>query len=140
MRYVKIFVVITILSVIMSGCIFSNENDTEKKQYYYTAYDSLGQPMVQGSLTLAFRDSGRIEGTWELSEIRKVDYRGPQVGSGKLVGEIKNDTIWINLTPQYIDNNVSLSGVLAEKTITGRWSWITFIGITSSGVFTANEK
>jgi hypothetical protein len=136
----KLIFFLVILLLYNSACILSQQEKREKQSYQYTAYDSLGKAIVQGTLTINFADSGSAQGQWDFFELHPISYRGPQVGEGELIGNLSKNQIWINLNPHYADNNVMLQGELNNKKITGRWSWITIIGPTSSGDFDAIEK
>jgi hypothetical protein len=48
--------------------------------------------------------------------------------------------MWINLNPNFADNNCYLYGNRHMSMYSGEWKWITFAGITNKGPFTATLK
>jgi hypothetical protein len=109
--------------------------------FCYKSFDLNHNLIVQGWLEIKFEDSGKISGTWNLQKLDNTENIGPQVGTGELVGGIINkDSIWIELNPQYKDNNLQLCGKYRSPSITGKWLWISFIGITNQGYFYAELK
>ena len=72
-----------------------------------------------------------------------VPYRllQPEVGekSGP-IGGVGEDEIWVELNPQYRDNNLQLRGTLDDNRYAGEWMWISFVGITNQGTFEALRR
>jgi hypothetical protein len=54
-----------------------------------------------------------------------------------LEGTIDNNGISLDLNPGWRDNNTVLVGKFEDNKITGKWAWISFIGITEEGTFIA---
>ena len=50
---------------------------------------------------------------------------------------IQGTSISMNLNPGWADNNVVLSGTVEKDRISGKWTWITFVGPTAEGTFEA---
>ena len=105
--------------------------------YSYSAFDSLGSLIVGGWFILDFVDSTKFEGTWRTESFVDRTDIGPQVGEGKLVGEIYNSSISIELNPQFADNNLNLNGKWNENEFQGTWAWLTYIGASNWGTFKA---
>ncbi len=105
--------------------------------YRYTAYNEKGTLAVKGWLTIEFDDLHQLHGEWHSVEVGDASRMGPQVGDGRLVGSIEDGQIWIELNPEYRDNNVSLTGSLSRSGLKGTWTWSTFVGVTSQGRFEA---
>jgi len=105
--------------------------------YHYTSYDSSGTVIVKGWFTMDLSDSSNISGEWHFKAISNSKNIGPQIGNGNLVGRVHDRQIWIELNPKFKDNNLQLVGKLFDDGISGRWLWISFIGVTSSGTFEA---
>ena len=106
--------------------------------FYYKSYDFKHHLIVQGRLEITFSDSDEISGTWNLQKLGNPQNIGPQSGTGELVGGLINkDSIWIELNPQFKDNNLQLRATYTKTVITGKWLWITYIGITNQGYFNA---
>jgi hypothetical protein len=108
--------------------------------YSYEAYTSAGNLLVVGTLTLVLADSASIGGTWALDQVLASDKVGPQVGTGKLAGMISGKSVWLNLNPGWVDNNVFLQGTMEGDRMRGKWMWSTFVGSTAEGTFEAIKK
>jgi hypothetical protein len=105
--------------------------------YSYRAFAANGSLVVAGTMSLTATDTTSVTGTWAFEGISLIDKIGPQVGSGRLVGNVKETTISINLNPGWADNNVQLLGTIGSHRITGTWTWVTFVGPTTKGTFEA---
>ncbi len=105
--------------------------------YSYTSYDTTGTAIVRGWLTINYKDSSEITGEWHFGKIGNPNNTGPQIGSGELSGRIADDRIWLELHPQFVDNNLQLSGKVENDMYSGVWQWITLKGITNFGTFEA---
>jgi hypothetical protein len=105
--------------------------------YSYSAFNSKGQLVVVGSMTVAMMDSRIVSGTWRLECVAQCENVGPQTGTGTLRGSIQESTVTINLNPGWADNNVFLSGSFDKDRFSGTWMWSTFVGPTSEGTFEA---
>ncbi len=102
--------------------------------YRYTGYDSLGAVLITGTLEFKSVDSTSARGTWELDG---PEGYGPQIGVGTFEGWIDGGVVTLNLNPGWADNNVFLYGRMAAGVYSGQWDWVTFIGPTYTGSFTA---
>jgi len=65
---------------------------------------------------------------------------GPQDGEGDLIGSVSDTSIYINLQPNFVDNNIILTGIIDNKYIYGKWHWATFAGITNQGNFNSKKN
>lgn len=108
-----------------------------KVRYRYSGYDREGGQIVKGFITIVHGDSTTITGDWQLEATGDPKGIGPQVGSGKLVGDVDGDQIWIGLNPDYIDNNVFLAGRISGSVISGTWEYVGFPGVLAQGTFRA---
>jgi hypothetical protein len=108
--------------------------------FRYRAYDTTGTLVVQGWLTLALADSDSVSGEWHFSAVGTPQDIGPQTGDGRLIGGFNDTTLWIELQPQYRDNNLQLTGRLKGDRYTGTWMWITFAGPATQGTFEAEKQ
>ena len=111
-----------------------NSNGT----YKYTAY--FGKSLVvcaSGFIEMTIAIDSTITGSWEISAANEFSEKeiGPQIGTGKLEGSIKAEKIFINLNPEWIDNNILLNADYSKDQFAGSWVWSTFIGPTASGSF-----
>jgi hypothetical protein len=109
-------------------------------RYSYRSYDSTGVPVVSGWFTLVFSDSIHCTGEWHFLPIGSPTSIGPQTGDGSLVGSMHADELWVELQPQFRDNNLELVGKYDNGQFSGKWIWISFIGVTSQGTFTAKQQ
>ncbi|MFC1725081.1 hypothetical protein ACFL4T_05600 [candidate division KSB1 bacterium] len=126
--------------LLFNGCNL-NDSDTDTRIYLYTGYDSTGVAIVSGKLIIDFLEKGELEGQWELSRIStNTDNIGPQLGKGRHIGHVENDTAWIALNPDFADNNVGLSGRLDKNEFKGKWTYSSFIGLTNWGTFMAVKR
>ena len=105
--------------------------------YSYRGFDAKGLLVVVGPMSLTATDTTSVSGTWAFEGVSAGNHIGPQVGSGRLVGNIQGTTISINLNPGWADNNVILLGTIGSHQITGTWTWVTFAGPTTKGTFEA---
>lgn len=144
-RYLALPLACILPFLAITGC----DHDDEAVSYRYAAVDSAGTVVVKGRLLLTFHDvagSGtvRLTGRWDLRLMNGTASAGPQVGRGRLEGNIDADgAVWINLHPNIADNNVFLDGrfVLLHTDklpgLSGIWTYATFAGVTAGGFFEA---
>lgn len=130
---------ITLLSMCFSACHQNSTEPNSTNNYQYTAYNPAGTAVVEGSLSLEFKDAVHITGGWHLFKIGNDENIGPQVGFGELTGTVENGNLYINLNPKFVDNNVFLTGTIVQDTIRGTWTWETFAGATARGAFKASK-
>jgi len=105
--------------------------------YNYTAYDSLGTIVAKGTLIFKFKDSTSVTGEWEIKKVGDPQNIGPQIGEGELIGDLTNEILWMELNPDFRDNNVFLQGKPEINKYTGKWFYSSFIGPTNWGSFEA---
>ena len=135
---IRVLVIIIPLILRLGTCYDGQTNQTLSGVYFYTAFDSAGARLVEGTLSLTINDSS-VTGEWHLSKISTAQNIGPQVGSGQLQGSMHDGTLSLNLNPQWVDNNVFLFGKIENSIFRGSWSWSTFVGITNAGSFEARK-
>jgi hypothetical protein len=119
---------------LLIGCtdLGTNVDGTPLGYFAYTGYESTNVAIDRGWLYLTIKDEAMTEppgisGRWSLKNS----------GSGDLAGSLVNDTVWINLHPQFKDHNLILVGRLEGKRYWGIWQWIGFAGVMSKGTFVA---
>lgn len=135
-RFLQRALAIASAITILHGCEDMGANQgSPEGTYHYTGFDSMGTVIVQGSLTLEYQDSTHITGDWRLSVVGIPKLIGPQAGTGKLSGNAAGDRLWINLNPQWVDNNVFLDGHLAGNRYSGVWQYSGFPGVLNHGTF-----
>lgn len=124
------------LTAILTGCTGLTD-PTPEGAFRYTSYDTTGTVLVRGWFTMGISDPNMISGEWHFAAVGSPQNIGPQTGDGKLVGEVHGATMWIELNPQFVDNNLELRGTLQGNRCSGTWSWISYVGITNQGHFEA---
>lgn len=139
MKMKKFITIILVLSMCLYFYDCTKDDINIHGTHRYIAHDSTGITIVTGHLSISFEDSSNLSGEWELEQIGNPENIGPQTGNGTLIGGINQDTIWINLNPNYMDNNVQLNGILQNGGFNGEWISIGYPGILNKGSFTAEE-
>jgi len=114
--------------------------DVIENRYSYIGYDSTGVKIVQGWIEINFADSVRVVGNWKLSKIENPQNIGPQTGTGELSGIVEKEQIFIDLNPDYRDNNVLLHADFTRDKIEGQWNYVGFPGVMNYGSFKATKK
>jgi hypothetical protein len=97
--------------------------------FNYTAFDTVGNVLMRGSLTL-HNDSSRITGNWQFDDGRH----------GELLGTETDGMIAVNLNPRFVDNNLLLRGKLSGSTYAGDWEQYGYPGLMAKGTFSAIRK
>ena len=115
------------------------------RTYDYKGFDTNGTVLVKGVVTLRFDDSVQVKGNWTLKILdkNKLKELGPQDGSGKVTGQTKGDTIFLNFNPDLYDNNIYLDGKVSTANIfriTGKWGYYGFVGKVNEGNFEMVRK
>jgi hypothetical protein len=136
----KIFMSVFIAFILLTSCSDNISGSFPEGSYSYTGYDDQGNLIARGWISIAYSDSPSVQGEWDIKKIGTAKDIGPQVGSGKLTGGLfDSDSIWIELNPQFRDNNLQLRGFYGQDKISGQWQWITFAGVSNKGTFTARR-
>ena len=86
-----------------------------------------------------YGDSSSISGAWDFNVIGSPENIGPQTGEGEYIGTVENNLLWINLNPEWADNNVHLDGTIDGNKITGNWVYSVFAGSMNHGTFSAEK-
>jgi len=126
-----------LFAILWIGCTESPTESLPTDAFVYTSYDTTGTAIVNGWFTMTISDSGAISGEWHFNPIGNPQNIGPQTGEGNLIGSIYENNIWIELNPQYADNNLQLTGTLEGDRYAGEWMSIGFPGVTNHGSFEA---
>lgn len=143
MKRLNIFTVAIILSLSLNFCDKDNSINGIKipnGAYAYSGYDSTGVQIVRGWIKINLDDSTTISGEWELGKIGDPENIGPQVGSGTLMGNLQNNQLFLNLNPEYVDNNVFLICPYDDQKLAGKWNYSGFPGIINYGTFVAERN
>src|SRR6266446_5465686 len=88
-------------------CLCCFGADQIKTSYLYKGFDTNGALVVEGVLSFKHTTTNRVEGDWKLHEVKpnKIKKLGPQLGSGKLVGQTDESKIDLDLNPGWFDKN-----------------------------------
>jgi hypothetical protein len=115
----------------------NSDESIPKGAFSYTSYDTNGTAIVSGWFTMNLSNLDSISGEWHFKQLGNAQNIGPQTGDGTLIGGTSNGRVWIELNPQFRDNNLQLTGTLETNKYFGQWIWISFAGITNRGIFEA---
>jgi hypothetical protein len=123
-------------------CVYCFAADQTQTTYLYKGFDTNGTLVVEGVLNFKHTNTNRVEGDWKLHEVKpkKIKTLGPQLGSGKLVGQMDESKIDLNLNPGWFDNNVRLNGRVTATNLSGEWGYYGFAGKMIGGKFEAVKK
>jgi hypothetical protein len=111
--------------------------------FAYTAWDSTGHLIAEGTMLLDVNEDSTVEGQWRFTAAGDADttiYRWHHLGSGALAGSVGVNGVWLNLDPLYADANLFLTGHAADGAVAGDWSYSTIIGSVARGTFRAVPK
>lgn len=115
------------------------------RTYDYKGFDTNGVVRVSGVITLRLDDTVKIRGDWRLQVLHsdKLKDYGPQDGSGKISGQVREEGIFVNLNPGQIQNNIYLEGQVTSTNnyaIKGKWGYYAFVGKVNGGNFEMVRK
>lgn len=96
------------------------------RTYNYKGFDTNGVLLVEGVITLRVDETNKVQGEWKLQVLDKEKLKdlGPQDGSGKITGHLKEDRIFLNLNPAVFGDNIYLDGKITRANIfkiNGKW-------------------
>ena len=133
-------VLVVCVAIPWQGCSDTGTEPAPTGVYEYTSYDGKGVAIVGGWFTMILSDTGAVSGEWHFRAIGTPQNIGPQTGDGNLVGGIDKEQVWVELNPQFRDNNLQLHGRIDRSRFSGTWAWISFVGVTNQGTFEAKRK
>jgi hypothetical protein len=115
------------------------------RTYQYKGFDTNGNLLVEGTITLRVDETIQVKGEWKLQvrDRSKLKELGPQDGSGKITGQLKGDSIFLNLSPEEFENNIFLDGRVTKSDIfkiTGKWGYYGYVGKLNEGNFEMVRK
>jgi len=138
MKKINIILVLLGISILLLSCSSGEMAGTsELGNYSYRSYDIVGNLIGEGSLYIVKTDSETVEGNWSIRNVHNCFTCGTQFGGGYLMGEIKKDSIFINLNPDNPEDYTELVGKLEADTISGDWQWFRLITASNRGTFEA---
>jgi len=123
------------------ACSEDSPTNPSTNLYKYTGYDSEGNKIIFGIITIVQDTASVVTGTWKFKPIGNCDNVGPQLGEGNYIGSLDSGkTLWLNLNPGMADNNVMLAGNFENEHFAGSWSYYGFPGLMNHGTFEAHKK
>jgi hypothetical protein len=119
-----------------------NDSLAALAQWKYVTHDGEGNSLTEGLLTTPYplQDGARFVGSWQAKYTGPIDQQekiGPQINGGKLVGELTDGQLILQLNPNMNDNNVRLIGKIDGDRLTGTWEYSNFSGLANKGNFEA---
>lgn len=135
----RILISIGIISVITILSCSSGEKTLQFPfgGYYFKSYNFLGDLVGEGTIYFGKSDSVHITGNWSIRDIHNCMNCGPQFGSGYLTGQMKDDSLFINLNPDNPENRTELAGRISKGKFNGEWKWVSTTGFGNKGSFKA---
>ena len=126
-------------------CFAAFGGDEISRTYTYKGFDTNGNLLVEGVITLRSDETIQVKGDWKLQILdkNKLVELGPQDGSGKIVGQLKGDNIFLNLNPDQYENNIFLDGKITKTDVfkvSGKWGLYGFVGKINEGNFEMVRK
>jgi len=137
MKIYLMFLAILIAIIFFSCTTQTVPNKFPYGNYAYTSFNITGEVIGEGTLFISKVDSNNIEGNWSIRNVKNCVVCGPQFGSGYLEGQIKKDSVYINLNPNTPQNYVELTGKIEEGNFFGDWRWQELIVNANKGTFKA---
>lgn len=135
----KLYILILFV-ILFYACTENSPTISTTDTFKYIGYDSIGNIINYGTLTIEQDTTSIIKGRWHFVSASNNDEFGPQFGMGNCIGGFNSENeLWLNLNPEFADNNVFLIGEVSGDNYTGRWDYSTFIGSTNYGTFTARK-
>ncbi len=105
--------------------------------YNYRAYDQSDRLVVVGDLVFHQLDTVHVKGAWQMLNVNGAEMTGISEAFGRFEGQLKADSLYIDLNPQWRDNNVILYGQFKNGIYQGKWQHIGFPGVMNEGRFEA---
>jgi len=105
--------------------------------YNYRAYDQSNKLVVIGDLVFHQLDTVHVKGSWHMLNVNGAEMTGISEAFGKFEGQLEADSLYIDLNPQWRDNNVILLGQFKKGIYQGKWQHIGLPGVMSEGRFEA---
>jgi len=120
------------LLLLLTGC-----NNASTNQWDYKGYDSTGTQIISGWIELTPQINDTLGGSWKFESVGSPSRIGPQTGTGTYSGFQDGYEITLDLNPELVDNNVTLTGIVAGSLWSGTWEYSGFSGVINHGTFSA---
>jgi len=129
---------LVLLLIALSGC--SGTLDPVGEFYNYQAFNQSGRLVVTGILRFDQLDIHGVKGSWQMKNVNGSDRTGISETFGVFEGFLKGDALYLNLNPEWVDNNVILQGKQTGSGFEGEWAYIGFPGVLNQGKFKAYHE
>ena len=144
MKMASIYLLFFVLGFYLWNCSGTKSVQQSKPfplgEYQYAGFDKNGDKIVEGRLAITSREGDGIKGEWQLSKIGNPERIGPQTGLGECSGLFQEDSLFINLNPNMVDNSVNLKGTIKDGRYSGTWSYNGVGPGINRGTFEAIKK
>lgn len=104
--------------------------------------DADGHVVAGGIVVVQELRDHEITGLWyirpgslEAADYHSEQFIGPQTGSGVISGKRRLDRLEFTTNPDVCDNDVSFSGNIERRKVSGNWQHRTLAGIRREGRF-----
>ena len=127
-------------------CSLAFGAETISRTYDYKGFDTNGNLLVTGVITLLVDETNKVKGDWKLQILNRDRLKelGPQDGTGKIGGHLEEDHIFLNLNPAEFGDNIYLDGKVTKADIfkiNGKWGhYGYYAGKISEGNFEMVRK
>lgn len=107
-------------------CFAAFGANTISRTYDYKGFDTNGNLVVRGTIILHLDGTDKVKGDWQLQILdrNRLKEFGHQDGSGKISGYLRNESIFLNLNPEGLGDNIYLDGKVTKADIfkiRGKW-------------------
>lgn len=107
--------------------------------YRYTAWAEDGKTVVVRGWMHLDKVKRGVVGEWWLQAVGDPYPIGPQRGEGRLVGELRDGHLVMELQPDRRDDNVLLVENGGGKNLSGTWEWAGIAGVQGRGTWRATR-
>jgi hypothetical protein len=129
-----------VLVLLAAGCAGSRKEGElpplRSHVYRYTAFAEDGTEVVRGWMHLDKTRRG-VVGEWWMQQVGDPYPVGPQRGRGRLVGELRDGHLVMELQPDRRDDNVQLVENGSGRNLSGTWEWSGIAGVQGRGTWRA---
>jgi hypothetical protein len=143
MKMIKYYSIIVLFNCIIAFQSCSGSHTISHRlitgEYSYVMTDSVGNPLVEGTLVLDTTGVGILSGNYKVTKKIVENFYGLRTMQGIYSGtyDKKVHTFYINMNPKLADANVMIKGKYTSSYLVGEWIYSTIAGIKNGGNFTA---
>jgi len=142
MRNVRFYLAIFMVGMLVfQSCSGSKTTGRKLRTGDYTFYmsDSVGNPLVEGTMILDTAKGGKLTGTYQITNKYVENFAGFRTMQGIYEGSFDRTVhgFSINMNPKLADANIFIKGKYTSTYLVGTWVYSTYVGIMKSGGFRA---